>query len=124
MITHFLSLPDDHYPAGGCAMLARDAWQMLYCISDLPLYIDQFVTVSKASGLMSSHQQSLMQQIEQPEHGCLITGVQGTHWHCGIYSTEQVPGYIIHAVGGKVKIEPLHKFKQRFDSVEFYKCLR
>lgn len=122
MNEYFLSLPNDHYPVDGCAMLARDAWQMLYGISELPTYSEQFVSTSRAFKLLGKYQGNLMEQISQPLHGCLVSTVQGKRWHCGIYSTEQMPHHVIHVVGGKVKIEPFHKFKQRFDSMEFFKC--
>lgn len=123
MNEYFLSLPDGHYPVDGCAMLARDAWQMLYGLKELPTYADQHISIAKAFKILGSFQSSLMTQISQPEHGCLVSTVQGKRWHCGIYSTEQLPGHVIHCVASKVKIEPFHKFKQRFDSVEFFKCL-
>lgn len=124
MNNHFLSLPDGYYPVDGCALLVRDAWLLLYGLTDLPIHANRFVTMGEAGGLMSGYKGQLVEQIPQPEHGCMVTGVQGRSWHCGVYSTEQMPGHIIHTVSGKVKIEPLRQFKQRFDHLEFYKCLR
>ena len=124
MNEHFRNVPDGHYPINGCALLVRDAWIRLYNLTDLPKHADQFVTIQKASKLMNEYKGLLVEQINQPEHGCMVTTRQGKRWHCGIYSTEQMLHHVIHVVGGKVKIETFHQFKQRFDSVEFYKCLQ
>ena len=124
MNEYFRGIADHYYPSGCCALLVRDAWAMLYNLTDLPKHIDQFVTTQKADSLMNGYEGILVKQISQPEHGCMITTRQGKRWHCGIYSTEQMPHHVIHCVAGKVKIETFHQFKQRFDSVEFYKCLQ
>lgn len=123
MNEYFLSLPAGYYPVDGCALLARDAWEMLYGLKNLPAYSEQFVSISRAFKLLGSYQGSLMAQIQEPKHGCLVSTIQGKRWHCGIYSNEQMPGHVIHVVGGTVKVEPLNKFKQRFDSLEFFECL-
>lgn len=121
MINHFRDLPPGHYPPDGCALLVRDAWQRLFNLSDLPIYADQFVTVDQANQYMESYQGALLEVITKPEHGSMVIATRGDHWHCGVYSTEQAPGYVIHALGRTVKIEPLTQFKRRFDAVEFYR---
>ena len=124
MNEYFRGIADHYYPIDGCWLLVRDAWQRLYNLTDLPKFTDQFVTIKKASKVISEYKDYQVEQINQPEHGCMITAINGKRWHCGIYSTEQMPHHVIHVVGGKVKIETFHQFKQRFDSVEFYKCLQ
>lgn len=121
MINHFRDLPPGHYPPDGCALLVRDAWQRLFNLSDLPVHADQFVTVEQANQHMESYQGALLEVITEPEHGSMVIATRGDHWHCGVYSTEQAPGYVIHALGRTVKIEPLTQFKRRFDAVEFYR---
>lgn len=121
MITHFRSLPAGHYPPDGCALLVRDAWQLLYQLEDLPIHANQFVTANEAGELMQGYQGQVLEPIAQPEHGCMVVASRGEHWHCGVYSTEQAPGYVIHTLGRTIKIEPLNQFRRRFDAVEYYR---
>ena len=122
MIDYFNQLPSGHYPVDGCALLVREWWQQCYQLNDLPLHHDRFVTARDAMRLMHRYQHNgLLQQIDAPQHNCMVVACRGQRWHCGVYSTEQAPGYVIHTLGGQVKIEPLHQFRQRFDAIEFYK---
>lgn len=121
MISHFRSLPAGHYPPDGCALLVRDAWQLLYQLEDLPIHANQFVTANEAGELMQGYQGQVLEPIAQPEHGCMVVACRGDYWHCGVYSTEQAPGYVIHTLGRTIKIEPLNQFRRRFDAVEYYR---
>ncbi|CAH0531207.1 hypothetical protein [Vibrio hippocampi] len=121
MIEHFRNLPAGAYPPDGCALLVRDAWQKFLGLSDLPEHADRFVTVIEAKQTMATYDGVLLEPIQSPEHLCMVVATRGAHWHCGVYTIEQQPGYVIHTLGKAVKIEPLNLFKRRFDSVEFYR---
>ncbi len=120
MIAHFRSLPNGHYPPDGCALLVRDAWKRLYQLENLPEHANQFVTTDEASTLMQGYQGEVLDPISQPEHGCMVVASRNDHWHCGVYTAEQSPGYVIHTLGQTIKIETLNQFRRRFDAVEYY----
>ncbi|MDW2216201.1 hypothetical protein [Vibrio sp. 1982] len=121
MIAYFRSLPFGHFPVDGCVLLVREAWHRLYQLDDLPTYADRFVTPDQAQGLMDGHLGQLVEPIEKPSHGCMVVASSESKWHCGVFTTEQMPGYVIHTLGQAIKIEPLNAFRRRFDTVEFYR---
>ncbi|WP_438454164.1 hypothetical protein [Vibrio alginolyticus] len=121
MIDHFRELPAGHYPPDGCALLLRDAWAQLFNLSNLPCHADRFVTVEQANHHLGEYRGELIEPILAPEHGCMVVATRGQHWHCGVYTAEQSPGYVIHTLGSTVKIEPLSQFNRRFNAVEFYR---
>ncbi|EGQ7961197.1 hypothetical protein HRO21_002857 [Vibrio parahaemolyticus] len=121
MIDYFRSLPFGHFPVDGCVLLVREAWQRLYQLDELPVYTDRFVTPELAGDLMAGHQGQLVELIERPEHGCMVVASSERKWHCGVYTTEQMPGYVIHTLGQAIKIESLNQFRRRFNTVEFYR---
>lgn len=120
MITYFKSLPDGHYPLDGCALLVRDAWQKYLHAENLPSHHNRFVTRKSAHAVIDQHA-TLLDPIESPEHLCMIGASMGNDWHCGVYCAKQPPGIVIHVLGGKVKAEPLHQFRSRYDTLEFYR---
>lgn len=121
MIAYFRSLPDSHYPVDGCALLVRDAWHRLYHCDSLPVHANRYVTDDEAGTLLQGYEGQVLESISQPEHGCMVVTSRGGHWHCGVYTTEQAPGYVIHTLGRMVKIEPLNQFRRRFDTLEYYR---
>lgn len=121
MIAYFKALPDGHFPIDGCALLVREAWQRLYQLENLPIHADRFVTPDLAAALIDDYQDNLVAPIAKPEHGCMVVASSQNKWHCGVFTTEQMPGYVIHTIGQVVKVESLNQFRRRFDTVEFYR---
>lgn len=120
-LEHIQQLPSGHYPSDGCALLVRDCWQLHYQLNDLPHHANRFVTARDAMRLMQGYQQQgLLQQQQQPSHLCMVVAQRSNHWHCGIFTAELMPGYVVHTLGEKIKIEPLNQFRHRFDAVEFF----
>lgn len=120
MIDYFRELPPGHYPPDGCALLVRDAWQRLYGHDGLPAHADQFVTVAGAGLHLAEYRGTLLVPLARPAHGCMVVATRAGSWHCGVFSTEQAPGYVIHTLGGRIRIESLTQFQRRFDAIEFY----
>ncbi|HGF4939434.1 TPA: hypothetical protein ACF4E7_001662 [Vibrio parahaemolyticus] len=121
MIAYFKSLPDGHFPVDGCVLLVREAWQRFLHLENLPKHMDQFVTPDYAHELIDGYQGQLIEPIPKPEHLCMVAASGKGKWHGGVFSAEQMPGYVIHTLGCTVKIEPLNQFRRRFDTVEFYR---
>ncbi|WP_228842849.1 hypothetical protein [Vibrio parahaemolyticus] len=121
MIEHFRDLPPAHYPPDGCALLVRDAWQRLYGSENLPSHANRAVTPTEASAMIALYLGHLLVPVDVPEHGDMVVAARHDAWHCGVYTTEQSPGFVIHTLGEVVRIEPLNLFKRRFDCVEFYR---
>ncbi|EJX7572488.1 hypothetical protein OEK23_003619 [Vibrio cholerae] len=120
MIDYFRSLPAGHYPPDGCALLVKDAWETFLCAPNLPKFADRFVTVEAAQQEIDRNA-TLIEPIPQPEELAMVVAQRGAAWHCGVFTAAQCPGYVIHTMGGVVRIETLAQFKRRYDLVEFYR---